>query len=60
MELITQVGRFFDEHDYQFFRNCLHTAATEESVAVHAYVLMSNHLHLLLTAGADQGVSALM
>ncbi|QQO56225.1 MAG: hypothetical protein N838_25550 [Thiohalocapsa sp. PB-PSB1] len=34
--------------------------AAEESVAVHAYVLMTNHLHLLMTAASDNGVSAVM
>jgi putative transposase len=34
---------FFDEDDYRFFLECLRGAAMEESAAVHAYVLMTNH-----------------
>lgn len=51
---------FFDEDDYLYFRDCLCMAAVQESVAVHAYVLMTNHVHLLMTAEADHGVPATM
>jgi putative transposase len=32
----------------------------EKSVAVHAYVLMTNHTHLLMTADDDHGVPETM
>ncbi|WP_295584808.1 transposase [uncultured Lamprocystis sp.] len=51
---------FFDNDDDRFFLDCLRLAASEESVAVHAYVLMTNHVHLLLTPDHAQGVPALM
>ncbi|MFZ1536042.1 MAG: transposase [Chromatiaceae bacterium] len=44
----------------RFFLECLGVVAKEESVALHAYVLMTNHLHLLLTPASDQGVPAVM
>jgi len=50
----------FQRADYQFFLKCLATAAQEESVAVHAYVLMTNHIHLLMTATRDDGVPMVM
>jgi putative transposase len=51
---------FFDEDGYRFFLDCLRAAAIEQSVAVHAYVLMTNHVHLLMTADDDHGVGATM
>ena len=51
---------FFAEDDDRFFLECLGTVAAEESVAVHAYVLMTNHVHLLMTAASEHGVAAVM
>jgi len=51
---------FFEDDDRRFFLAALATAAAEEIVAVHAYVLMTNHVHLLLTAKLDEGVAAVM
>jgi putative transposase len=34
--------------------------SAEESVAVHAYVLMANHVHLLMTAKQGEGVATVM
>jgi putative transposase len=57
---IDRAAVFFGNDDYRFFLDRLGTASSEESVAVHAYVLMSNHIHLLMTADRDIGVSALI
>ena len=35
--------------DLEFFRECLAYAARRHAVAIHAYVLMTNHVHLLVT-----------
>jgi putative transposase len=51
---------FFGEGDDRFFLDCLGGAATEEAVAVHAYVLMTNHVHLLMTAGDATGIPSVM
>ena len=40
---------FMDNADFQRMLALLQTHAIEQGVQVHAYVLMSNHLHLLLT-----------
>lgn len=40
---------FFKPDDYARFYNWLVAAAQENGCAVHAYVLMTNHVHLLLT-----------
>jgi putative transposase len=57
---IDRAAVFFDEEDRTFFLETLAAVAAEESVAVHAYVLMTNHIHLLMTATRDNGVAAVM
>ena len=45
---------FFDDLDYLEYLRCLKQAVDSCGCAVHAYVLMTNHVHLLLTPeGAD-------
>lgn len=49
---------FAAETDPRFYLDCLHEAAQRYECAVHAYVLMTNHVHLLVTpthAGAVSG-----
>jgi len=41
---------FVDRADYERFRHDLVAACARYGCAVHAYVLMTNHFHLLLTA----------
>ena len=40
---------FFGESDYRRYRDWLTAAAAAYGCAVHAYVLMTNHVHLLVT-----------
>src|SRR5271166_996122 len=40
---------FFDEADYRLYREWLTEAARRDGAAIHAYVLMTNHVHLLVT-----------
>jgi hypothetical protein len=40
---------FHAEEDYQFYLHYLKEFADKFGCAVHAYVLMTNHVHLLLT-----------
>lgn len=51
---------FFVEHDYQFYLECLHDAAQRYQVKVHAYVLMTNHVHILMTPAASESISMAM
>jgi putative transposase len=51
---------FADDADYQFFRDCLRSACSDNECLVHAYVLMHNHVHLLLTPLADASVARVM
>jgi putative transposase len=40
---------FFADDDYLFYLECLNDACLKHNVLVHAYVLMTNHVHLLMT-----------
>lgn len=51
---------FYSEEDYRFYLECLHDAASYYSCAMHAYVLMTNHVHLLLTPFNAQSASQCM
>jgi len=57
---IDRAAVFFDDEDRRFFLKALGAAAAENSVDVHAYVLMTNHVHLLMTAAQDDGIAAVM
>lgn len=48
---------FAAEADYQFFRDALAEAANKHGLAIHAYIWMTNHIHLLATPGADDSIS---
>jgi putative transposase len=50
----------FDEEDYWFLWEKLASAADKFRCQIHAYVLMPNHFHLLLTPTQDDGIGKLM
>lgn len=49
-----------DDEDRRDFMDCLREAAALHRIKVHAYVLMDNHLHLLLTPPEAESLSRLM
>ena len=51
---------FFAEDDYQRYLNDLSVSATKYGCRIHAYVLMTNHIHLLIRPMIDQGISQCM
>ena len=51
---------FFSDLDRQHLLATLADAASQYGVAVHAYVLMDNHLHLLLTPPTADALSRMM
>ena len=51
---------FHAEADYQFYLYYLKEFAGKFGCAVHAYVLMTNHVHLLLTPAKDDSAGLLM
>jgi putative transposase len=46
--------------DYQFFRDCLKTACEHHGCQIHAYVFMTNHVHLLMTPQTEDGIGKVM
>ncbi len=51
---------FVRERDYQFYRGCLRDASDKNACQVHAYVLMTNHVHILVTPCNPGGISHMM
>jgi putative transposase len=47
---------FVADEDYHFFIECLQKAAEQHGCAIHAYVLMTNHVHLLLTPEREDSI----
>jgi putative transposase len=45
---------FAHDGDYQFYLRCLAEAAERHSLKIHAYVLMTNHVHLLASPMGQQ------
>lgn len=50
---------FFDDEDYLVYLRYLKAAADQFDCAIHAYVLMTNHVHFLLTPQATNSISLL-
>lgn len=51
---------FYADEDYRFYLDWLREHAAKTGCHVHAYVLMTNHVHLLLSAERPEAVGALM
>lgn len=51
---------FFSDVDHQRYRDDLRELAQREGCAVHAYVLMTNHVHLLMTPATSGSIARLM
>jgi putative transposase len=55
-----QAACFFGEEDCVAYLGWLGRYARRHGCSVHAYVLMGNHVHLLLTPSRENGVAGLM
>ena len=51
---------FFGDDDFGFFMNVLTNTLEEFEVDLHAFVLMTNHVHLLMTPSNAEGISRVM
>jgi putative transposase len=51
---------FFSELDYRVYLSKLKEYSEKYAVAIHAFVLMTNHVHLLATPTTAKGISDLM
>jgi len=57
---IDRGATFFGDAGYVYYRECLRDACGQHDCAVHAYVLMTNHVHLLVTPGNEGSLGRLM
>ncbi len=62
---VVQRGRsreavFHQEHDYQAYLVYLKDGAERYQCSIHAYVLMTNHIHILATPKDGQGITQMM
>jgi putative transposase len=51
---------FFGAKDYELYRETLRSAADRYDCAIHAYVFMTNHTHLVITPGTERSLPLLM
>ena len=51
---------FYREEDYRFYLEKLKAACDKHQCELHAYVLMTNHIHLLLTPHTEQGIGKMI
>ncbi len=51
---------FLNDEDCAFFWECLKDAAQKYECAVHAYIFMPNHIHLLVTPKKENSVSKML
>jgi REP element-mobilizing transposase RayT len=51
---------FYAEQDYWRYLYDLKEAATHNQAAIHAYVLMTNHVHRLVTPGQPYSITPMM
>ena len=55
-----RAATFYSPSDFQRYRETLHQASHRFRCAIHAYVFMTNHVHLLITPEDDSGPSRMM
>ncbi len=51
---------FFQNADYAIYLDKLKEATVKYKVKVHSFILMTNHVHLLMTAECHRGISLVM
>ncbi|MEE9397665.1 MAG: transposase [Methylococcales bacterium] len=51
---------FAQDEDYHFYLKCLRDAIKRNNLSIHAYVLMTNHVHLLASPKTENSISKTM
>ena len=51
---------FFADEDYRFYLDWLTEYAVKSACVIHAYALMTNHVHLLVSSASPSGLGDLM
>jgi putative transposase len=57
---VNRAATFLDDDDRHLYCRLLHESLAAHEVALHAYVLMTNHVHLLVTASISGAFSTAM
>lgn len=57
---VNRCAIFLDDDDRRHFLHLLRGAAREHALSIHAYVLMGNHIHLLLSSARPGALSRAM
>jgi putative transposase len=57
---VNRCAIFLDDEDRRAYLHLLRGACRSGRIVLHAYVLMDNHVHLLVTPGCDGGMSSAM
>lgn len=60
MRGVDRQATFFAPDDYVLYKETLASNATNVGCAIHAYVLMTNHVHLLLTPTSERSIPRLI
>jgi putative transposase len=55
-----RVPTFYHDEDYRYYLNVLCKSMEDHGVVLHAYVLMTNHVHLLMSPTSTNGLSLTM
>ena len=51
---------FYEDEDYRFYLDCVEEFSKKYDCLIHAYVLMTNHVHMLVTPQQEFAVSQMM
>lgn len=57
---VNRGATFIDDEDFAAYLQALEQASRGQGVAIHGYVLMTNHAHLLVSAEVPGAVSRMM
>lgn len=57
---VNRAACFFGDADRRFYLKCLERYAARRGCAVHAYVLMANHVHLLVTPQERGAIASML
>lgn len=57
---VDRQAAFFEPADYELYLRSLGEGAEKHDCQIHAYVLMANHTHLLITPGENRSIPLLM
>src|SRR4051812_18977650 len=55
-----RMATFSRSADYRYYLRLLGETSQDSGCAIHAYVLMSNHVHLLATPDGERGPARMM